>query len=96
MGEPKGKEGAVEGSQKEKAPEEQFSSPRVQKPLGSSPEQLQLQNIPFTKPNEQGSQRMVLKKRVWLHTAVPIDHLRPLLLLALHHCLCSLLSKSNS
>ena len=42
--ESKRSEGAVAGSQKERVPEEQFSSPKVQKPLGNSPELLQLEN----------------------------------------------------
>ena len=57
VSEPKRSEKAVEDGQKERTPEEQFASPKVQRPLGNSPEQLQIENTPFERTNEQSSQK---------------------------------------
>ena len=57
VSEPKESEKAVEGGQKERTPEDQFDSPKVQRPLGNSPEQLQIGNTPFGKTNEQSNQK---------------------------------------
>ena len=57
VSEPKESEKAVEGGQSERTPEDQFASPRVQRPLGNSPEQLQIENTPFEKTNEQSNQK---------------------------------------
>ena len=73
VGESRRSEETVEGVQKEETPEDQFSSPSIQKPLGNSPEQLQIENIPFAKTNEQASQKgsadegsmAVVPKGVW-------------------------------
>ena len=47
---------------------DQFSTPAAQKSFGTSPEQLQLQNSPFVKSNEKGSEDETGEKRV---VAVP-------------------------
>ena len=66
VSEPKESEKAVEGGQKERTPEDQFASPKVQRPLGNCQNSCRSKTLLLKKRMNRVTKRIVLRKRVWL------------------------------